>query len=120
HPVFLQINDRSGRIMDKSPNLKEQSLEFEDNPEFVDPHSKLLDGREIRQAQIPLIKGDLIKGYILVAMPLEDAKMVINNLKTILLILYPAVILVLFLVTRFLAGKSIVPIQQITDTTNRI
>src|SRR5690606_3350365 len=37
HPVFLQINDRHGRIMDKSPNLKDQALEFEHHPSFIDP-----------------------------------------------------------------------------------
>src|SRR5690554_4480958 len=116
HPVFMQINDKSGRIMDKSPNLKEQFLVYEMNPEFVDPHSRFLGGREIRQAQIPLIKDGTIKGFILVAMSLEDAKMVLNNLKRILWILYPLVIFALFFITRFLAGKSIIPIKQITDT----
>lgn len=120
HPVFLQINDKSGRLMDKSPNLKEQSLDVEMNPRFIAPHTEILGGREIRQAQIPLEQHNIIKGYILVAMPLEDAKMVINNLKVILLILYPIVIFVLFFITRFLAGKSIIPIQQITETTKRI
>lgn len=120
HPVFMQINDKDGRIMDKSPNLKDQSLAYEMNPEFVDPHSRLLGGREIRQAQIPLIKDDRVKGYILVAMSLEDAKMVLKNLKTILWVFYPGVLFALFFIARFLAGKSIVPIKQITETTNRI
>lgn len=120
HPVFLQITDDSGRIMDKSPNLKEQTLDFEENAHVINPHTKTLDGREIRQAQIPLVKNSSIKGYILVAMPLEDTNMVLSNLKNILLILYPLVIFGLFFITRFLAGKSIIPIQQITNTTNRI
>ena len=120
HPVFLQINDKSGRLMDKSPNLKEQALDFELNPLFVDPHTKLLDGRKIRQAQIPIEQDQAIKGYILVAMPLEDTNMVINNLKQILWILYPVVIFGLFFISRFLAGRSIIPVQQITETTNRI
>lgn len=120
HPVFLQINDRHGRIMDKSPNLKDQALEFEHHPSFIDPHTTQLDGREIRQAQIALNKEGEIAGYILVAMPLEDTQMVLNNLKNILLILYPVVLVLLFFISRLLAGKSIIPIQQITDTTNRI
>lgn len=120
HPVFLQINDRNGRIMDKSPNLKEQSLEFEHHPNFVDPHTTKLGGREIRQAQITLDQGGVIKGYILVAMPLEDTQTVLNNLKNILVTLYPVILFLLFFISRFLAGKSIIPIQQITDTTNRI
>lgn len=120
HPVFMQINNKTGRLMDKSPNLKDQTLDFEMNPMFIDPHTTFLGGREIRQAQIPLEQNGQIKGYILVAMPLEDTTTVLNNLKTILLILYPIVIFGLFFITRFLAGKSIIPIQQITDTTNRI
>src|SRR5690606_25158365 len=76
HPVFLQITDHAGRIMDKSPNLKEQALDFEENSQVINPHTKTLDGRKIRQAQIALLKNSSIKGYILVAMPLEDTTMV--------------------------------------------
>jgi signal transduction histidine kinase len=120
HPVFLQINDRNGRIMDKSPNLKDQFLDFEHHPSFIDPHTTQLGGREIRQAQISLIRDGAIAGYILVAMPLEDTEMVLANLKNILLLLYPVVLFLLFFISRFLAGKSIIPIKQITETTNRI
>src|SRR5690554_7635640 len=42
HPVFMQITDKSGRLMDKSPNLKDQVLDFEMNPMFVAPHTTLL------------------------------------------------------------------------------
>ena len=43
HPVFLQITDDSGRIIDKSPNLKEQALDFEENSHVINPHTKTLD-----------------------------------------------------------------------------
>jgi len=120
HPVFLQINDANGRIMDKSPNLKEEALEFEHHPSFVDPYTTELGGRGIRQAQIALEQNGVIKGYIMVAMPLEDTQMVLNNLKQILLVLYPIILFLLFFVSRFLAGQTVIPIQLITDTTNRI
>src|SRR5690606_40360638 len=118
--VFMQINARRGRIIDKSPKLIDQSLEVEHHPSFIDPHTTQLDGREIRQEQIALNKDGEIAGYILVAMPLEDAQMVLANLKNILLFLYPVVLFLLFFISRLLAGKSIIPIQRITDTTNRI
>jgi len=53
-------------------------------------------------------------------MSLEDSKMVLNNLFFILIVAYPLILLVLFLIARFIAGKSIKPISSIIQTSNVI
>ena len=120
HPVFIQVVDQSGRLMDKSPNLKEASLQFASGKRYNEQFDAVLHGREIRQVQIPIKEAGRIEGYILAAMSMEDANMVVRRLRQVLWILFPVVLLGLFAVSRFLAGKSIDPIRVITATTDRI
>lgn len=120
NPVFIQIIDASGRLMDKSPNLKDAQLPFEGSKNLGENFNTKLNNRNIRQVQIPIEHHNEIKGYIIAAMSLEDSQMVILNLRNTLLILFPIVLVGLFFVSRYLAGRSIIPIQNITNTTNRI
>ena len=53
-------------------------------------------------------------------MPLQSSQLVLVSLRNTLYILYPVLLLLLFLLSRYLAGKNIAPIVEITDTTNRI
>jgi len=46
--------------------------------------------------------------------------MVLNNLFVILVVAYPLILLVLFLIARFIAGKSIKPISAIIETSKVI
>jgi signal transduction histidine kinase len=79
-----------------------------------------LDNISVRQVQIPLYQGSKIIGYLVVAMSLEDSVMVLNNLFFIMLIAFPVILIILFLIARFIAGKSIKPINSIINTANYI
>lgn len=120
NPVFIQIIDSAGRLMDKSPNLKDEILPFEGSKNLGENFNSKLNNRSIRQVQIPIEHHDNTKGYIIAAMSLEDSQMVLLNLRNTLLILFPIVLFGLFFVSRYLAGRSIIPLQNITNTTNRI
>lgn len=120
NPVFIQIVDKEGRLMDKSPNLKGGQLTFFDNRDLYTQFDTKLKDREIRQIQVPIEKDGVLLGYILSAMSQEEALRVLNNLRDTLLILFPIVLVGLFFISRFLAGRSIRPIQAITQTANRI
>lgn len=58
-------------------------------------------------------------GYLVVAMSLEDFEIVLI-LKNILLITFPLILILLFLIARFFAGKSIKPVRTIIDTSSKI
>lgn len=120
NPVFIQIVNAKGQLMDKSPNLKSSRLIFNENQEFYTQFNTKINGEAIRQIQVPVEQKGELKGYILTAMSLEGSNMVLDNLQKTLLLLFPVVLLVLFIITRFLAGQSIVPVQIITRTTDRI
>ncbi|WP_367391422.1 sensor histidine kinase [Lewinella sp. LCG006] len=120
NPVFIQLVNNAGKVMDKSPNLMGDALSFDPSKAFDLHFDTGLNQQEIRQIQLPIKQDAQLKGYILAAMSLEGPKLVLASLKKLLLWLFPAVLAGLFFITRFLAGQSIKPVQLITSTTNRI
>jgi signal transduction histidine kinase len=119
-PAFIQFVDELGALVEKSPNLKQKQLIFNPKAENNELFDAKLDNISVRQIQIPLYQGSKIIGYLLVAMSLEDSVMVLNNLFIIMLIAFPIILIVLFLIARFIAGKSIKPINSIINTANYI
>ena len=120
NPVFIQFYDEKGNLAEKSPNLKIHTLIFNRNigdNAFFDTE---LVSKSIRQIQVPIYQNSIKKGYLLVAMSLEDAKMVLHNLSNILIFSYPLILLLLFIIARLIAGRSIKPINSIIKTSNII
>ncbi|MDO7884579.1 sensor histidine kinase [Hymenobacter cheonanensis] len=120
-PVFIQVNDLRGRLMDRSPNLKADQLPFAAGPDWQLPRNVLLGGKGLRQVQVPVrAPGGPVQGYLLAAISSEAAQHVLGSLAMVLLGSLPVVLLGLFGSARWLAGHSIAPLTQITETTNRI
>lgn len=120
NPVFVQVIDRTGRLVDKSPNLKEGRLSYDPTQSDFEFFNTELSGKAIRQVQVAIRDGDQPVGHLLIAMSLEDAQMVLNNLRTVLLFAFPIVLLILFLIARLIAGRSIAPVSSIIRTANKI
>lgn len=120
NPVFIQLTDNLGNVMDKSPNLKTNKLPFKKQNKFGDHFNTKLNNRLVRQVQIPVKENGKIKGYIVAAMSLDGSIMVLENLRNTLLFLFPLVLIGLFFISSFLAGRSISPVVVITNTANRI
>jgi signal transduction histidine kinase len=119
-PAFIQFVDELGALVNKSPNLKQKKLTYYADKANNELFDGKLDNISVRQIQVPLYQGTKIIGFLIVAMSLEDSKMVLNNLFIILTVAYPLILLVLYLIARFIAGKSIKPISSIIQTSNII
>ena len=119
-PVYVEIFDEKGRLRDKSPNLKEDQIEFSKNQNFGEYFTGTLKKEPVRQTILPLEVNGENKGFITTAMPLTSSQLVLVSLRNTLFILFPILLLLLFLLSRYLAGKNIAPIVAITETTNRI
>ncbi|MGH2665596.1 sensor histidine kinase [Flavobacterium sp.] len=118
-PVFVQITGIDGVSIEKSPNLNGHSLNL--NKEVSEIfYTTIFKDQIIRQAQVPIIIKGKTEAYLLIAMSLEDATSVLNNLSRVLYILYPIVLLILFIFARFIAGRSIKPVNSIIETSNLI
>ena len=119
-PVFIQVTDPRGQLMDRSPNLKADQLAGDATASGRLPLNSTLRGKAIRQVRVPIVQGGAPVGYLLAAISSEAAQNGLDSLREVLLLSFPVVLLVLFGSARLLAGRSIVPIAQITGTTNRI
>lgn len=119
NPVFIQLIDKNGRLMDKSPNLKDNFLAFRKD-ETKNHFDTVLIDRAIRQVQVPIARNSEVKGYILAAMSSESAISVLLKLRNVLLIAWSIVLILLYFISRFLAGRSIQPIKSVTNTITRI
>ncbi|HSI78471.1 MAG TPA: ATP-binding protein [Lunatimonas sp.] len=121
HPIFIEIVDTAGNQLDKSPNLGILRLSFREGHSSTDVgFNQMLKDQEVRQMQIALTHDSKVEGYLLVATSFEQARKLLSNLKSILFLLYPIILVSLFLTMRYLAGKSIKPVVKTTKLTNLI
>ncbi|MFA7272885.1 MAG: HAMP domain-containing sensor histidine kinase [Crocinitomicaceae bacterium] len=120
NPIFMQIVSADGKIQVKTPNLNSNQLIFNKRLNEEAYFNGTLENRNIRQIQLPLLKNGAIKAYIIAAMSLDESVVVLQNLRNTLFVLFPIVLVVLYLVTSYLAGRSIQPVVSIIETTNRI
>jgi len=119
-PVFVQILDAQKKRVGKTPNLKEHDLIFSQQMKDFESFDTRLAGKAIRQIQFPVMSEGRLAGYILIAMSLEDANLVLQNLSRTLWISYPIILILLFVTARFIAGRNIKPITNITQTAREI
>lgn len=119
NPVFVQFYDNNKKLIDKSPNLKSSNLILSSDSNNNKYIESTLNGIPIRQIQTAIINKDKIVGYVVVAMSLSDLEIILI-LKKILLISYPLILIVLFLIARFFAGRSIKPVTNIIKTSSLI
>ncbi len=120
NPVFVQFYDSNNELIDKSPNLKNLNLNHypkDYDNKFFDTQ---LNQKPIRQIQVPIIQNSQTIGYLIVAMSLDDAEMVLGNLRNILVVAIPLILIILYLIARFFAGKSIKPVSAIIETSSKI
>ncbi|HLO53717.1 MAG TPA: HAMP domain-containing sensor histidine kinase [Saprospiraceae bacterium] len=120
NPVFVQLVDIHGKTVDKSPNLKEAILTFDPAHKGNIQGQYTLNNRRIRQTQVVVTLEGKSYGYIVTAVSSENAEQLIASLRNHFFWSFPIILLILFLVTRFLADRSIQPIKQIISTSNTI
>lgn len=121
NPIFIQFTNTEGKMFDKSPNLKKSQLIFHKSEEGLPLYfDAKLNQISIRQSQIDVIHKGKVVGYLIIAMSLEDANLVLRNLRYTLLLAFPLVLGILFLVARFIVGRSIEPVKTIIETSNKI
>lgn len=121
NPIFIEIVDMEGKSMDRSPNLGENHLNF--SPEKAaseEAWTQKIGSREVRQRQIPLLNAGKQEGYLLLAKSFADSRELLDNLRNVLLLIYPLILVSLYLSMRYLAGKSIEPLEIISQKTNQI
>lgn len=120
-PAFMQLSGVDGKIIKKTSNLKNEALivnRENPSPQF---YNSFINGKKIRQTQkIIITNNGKILGYIIVGVPLEGTASVVENLGKVLLISYPIVIILLFVISRSIASRSIAPLKKVTSEAENI
>ena len=113
--------DPHGRIVRKSGNLFQDELQFDSLQTGGRFFNAKLSRAPVRQVQIAIVNAaGAPVGYIILAAPLKDAELVLNNLLAVLAVLFPIIQVVLFWISRLMAGRSILPVENIITTAERI
>jgi len=114
---FIQIFDRKGRVVGKSLNLENHTLEF--NPAYsgVRFFDSTVGPEPVREVQVPLVdkKGE-VAAWMVVAIPTGNILRIFFDLKSVMLFSFPVIILFQFVMSRAIAGKSIRPIEEVIAT----
>jgi signal transduction histidine kinase len=113
--------ETSGKLIKKTPNLRDGGLTFNAAVTERAYFDAQLSGTSIRLTQIPMTNPTgRILGYLLIAIPQREPILLLNNLRHTLLFGYPLVLIVLFFISRFIAGRSLSPINAVITTAEKI
>ncbi|MFZ1728522.1 MAG: ATP-binding protein [Bacteroidota bacterium] len=121
NPRFLQVMNQNGEVVKQSPNMRGEKLHRDPSAEDDSYYNTTLSKSPIRQRQsvVRNEKGQAY-GWLLVAMPRAEAEEVLGNMRMVLWIAYPIAVLLLFLVGRFIAIRSMSPVERLISTAERI
>lgn len=121
NPVFIQVVDSYGTVLRSSANLRSARLPFDPASREKQYRMSSIENAPVRLIQMPVTNSaGTVLGAIIVAIPSQEAEIVLQNLRTTLILSYPVVLAVLFLVSNVLAVRSIAPVQKIIATAERI
>ncbi|NTW54961.1 MAG: HAMP domain-containing protein [Chlorobaculum sp.] len=114
---FIEIFDRQGRVVGKSLNLENHSLKFNTGYSGVRFFDSTVGPEPVREVQVPLIdkKGE-VAAWLVVAIPTGNILSIFIDLRNIMIVSFPVIILFLFILTRAIAGRSIRPIEEVIST----
>jgi heavy metal sensor kinase len=118
---FVQVVNSTGEMVKKSSTLSWCALAFNPKQPAETYFNNSFVGSVVRQAQIPLVnRKGVTEGYLIVAVPLKNAIIVLQDLRNVFLYSFPGIIVTLFIFTRMIAGKSIRPIEKVIATAERM
>ncbi len=123
-PKFVQVvaAGNSSGIVKKSFNLFSDTLQYNPVLDRVAFYNATIVDASVRQVQVPVFHGDKspVVAWVLAAVPLEESLFILSDLRTVLLVSLLAMLLIVFAATRFIAGKSIAPLEKVIETAEKI
>ena len=114
---YIQILDRNGDLLYRSPSLGKQSLTYVDIP-YGWVNVVTIQNEQAGQLRLAITQNDYVK--ILVAYPLEELNEVLDGIFLIFRILAPVALLISVIGGWFLAHRSLKPVDAITRTAQKI
>lgn len=116
NPVFIAIYDTHFNLVENSPNLVQNKLEWNKNQPENQPYYNSYNSIELLVSQAKLIHHGEVVGYLVVGISTKHNQLALDYLKSALLFIFPSAVLLVFLLARFIASKSIKPVFHVIDT----
>lgn len=121
NPTFLQLVDLDGGVLFRSANLQLDTLHhqpFHLSNQYV---NSLIGVKRIRQGQFPVINpAGVMVGQLIVGISREESAIILDNLRQVLLVSFPLMLLILFIATSIAAAKGIAPVQHLIHSAQTI
>jgi len=124
---FIQILDESGRIGDRSTNLRDvqiplsvQTMKAASKGVITFETVEVMGKYSLRVVTMPIIENEKMVGIVQVGSSLEGVEEALHQLLLILLIAVPAALLIASAGGLFLANKALRPVDAITRIARRI
>ncbi|TCD47149.1 ATP-binding protein [Chlorobium sp. N1] len=120
-PEFIQLSTTEGTPLRRTANLGLIALPVDTTASRPIFFNTTAGGLELRLLQRPLhASPGQPGGWITVARPLGDAIAVLADLRRVLLLSFPAILITLFALTRAIAARSIRPVEEAISTAESI
>ncbi len=124
---FIQILDESGRIGDRSTNLRDvqipisvQTMKAASKGVITFETVEVMGKYSLRVVTMPIIENEKMVGIVQVGSSLEGVEEALHQLLLSLLIAVPAALLIASAGGLFLANKALRPVDAITQIARRI
>jgi len=124
---FIQILDESGRIGEKSTNLRDvqipisvQTMKAASKGVITFETVQVMEKYPLRVVTMPIMENEKMVGIVQVGSSLEGVEEALEQLLLILLIAVPAALLIASAGGLFLANKALRPVDAITRIARRI
>ena len=120
NPVFIAIYDKNFKLVENSPNLVQNKLEWHPKQGENTTFYATYDSIKLLLSQSKLIHHGEVVGYIVVGVSTKHNQLALEYLQTALLIIFPISVIIIFLLARFIASKSIKPVFNVIETAQSI
>lgn len=120
NPVFIAIYDQAFNLVEHSPNLVHNTLEWNSKQPEKTPYYATINSIDMLISQAKLIHHGEEVGYVVIGVSTKHNHLALKYLRTSLLIIFPIAVLLIFIVARYTTANAIKPVSKIIDTAQKI
>ena len=120
NPVFIAVYDKDFQLVENSPNLVQNKLEW--NKEQVEKIPFYTEFNSIRLliSQARLIHHGEVVGYVVIGVSTKHNELALEYLRMALLIIFPLSVILIFIIARFIASGAVKPVFSVISTAQSI
>ncbi len=120
NPVFIAIYNHEFQLVENSPNLVQNKLEWNKNKQEKTPYYADFNSIEMLISQAKLIHHGEVVGYVVIGVSTKHNQLALNYLNTALKIIFPIAVLLIFILARLIASKATEPVLNVIKTAETI